>query len=86
MALLHDLGKLAVDFHVELADGSLWHPWYGPVSLPYRFRYRREREYRLHQAATGLLYCRILTPDILDWLSSYPAPLVGASVRAGGPV
>jgi integrating conjugative element relaxase (TIGR03760 family) len=73
-ALLHDLGKLAVDLHVELADGTLWHPWHGPIALPYRFRYRKEREYRLHGAAAGLLYCRILTPDILDWLSSYPAP------------
>ena len=73
-ALLHDIGKLAVDLHVELADGSVWHPWHGPISLPYRFRYRRERDYRLHTAAAGLLYHRILTPEILDWLSTYPAP------------
>ena len=73
-ALLHDLGKLAVDLHVELSDGALWHPRHGPVSLPYRFRYRKELEYRLHSAAAGLLYHRILTPDLLDWLSTYPAP------------
>ncbi|MDR2452445.1 MAG: TraI domain-containing protein [Candidatus Accumulibacter sp.] len=73
-ALLHDVGKIAVDLHVELADGSLWHPWHGPMLQPYRFRYRKEREYRLHSAAAGLLYCRILTPAILDWLSAYPAP------------
>jgi integrating conjugative element relaxase (TIGR03760 family) len=73
-ALLHDIGKIAVDLHVELSDASLWHPWHGPIALPYRFRYRREREYRLHNAAAGLLYGRILTPDILDWLSAYPAP------------
>ncbi|MDR0578736.1 MAG: TraI domain-containing protein [Candidatus Accumulibacter sp.] len=73
-ALLHDIGKIAVDLHVELSDASLWHPWHGPIALPYRFRYRREREYRLHNAAAGLLYHRLLTPDILDWLSRYPAP------------
>jgi integrating conjugative element relaxase (TIGR03760 family) len=73
-ALLHDIGKIAVDLHVELADGSVWHPWHGPMSLPYRFRYRKAREYRLHAAAAGLLYCRILSSEILDWLSSYPAP------------
>jgi len=28
-ALLHDIGKIAVDLHVELADGSTWHPWHG---------------------------------------------------------
>ena len=39
-ALLHDLGKLAVDLHVEYADGSVWHPWGWsaaatlPLSLP----------------------------------------------------
>ena len=71
-ALLHDIGKVAVDLHVEYADGNIWHPWHGPLRKPYRFRYRKDREYRLHGAATGLLYTRILDSDILDWLSDYP--------------
>jgi len=71
-ALLHDVGKIAVDLHVEYADGSLWHPWHGSLKRPYRFRYRKEREYRLHGAATGLLYARLLDREIFDWLSSYP--------------
>lgn len=71
-ALLHDIGKIAVDLHVETADGRIWHPWHGPLSLPYRFRYRQDREYRLHNAATGLLYNRVLDQEILDWLSVYP--------------
>ena len=71
-ALLHDLGKIAVDLHVEYADGTAWHPWHGPLQRPYRFRYRKEREYRLHSAATGLLYARLLDSDIFDWLSGYP--------------
>ena len=25
-ALIHDIGKLAVDIHVEYQDGSIWHP------------------------------------------------------------
>lgn len=70
-ALLHDLGKIAVDLHVEYPDGTRWHPWHGPLVQPYRFRYRTEREYRLHSAATGLLYTRILDTGILDWLSGY---------------
>ena len=71
-ALLHDIGKIAVDLHVEYADGTVWHPWHGPLRRPYRFRYRREREYRLHSAATGLLYARLLDPGIFDWLAGYP--------------
>lgn len=72
-ALLHDIGKIAVDLHVEYAGGSVWHPWHGPVTRPYRFRYRQDREYRLHNAATGVLYHQVLDPGILDWLSGYPA-------------
>lgn len=71
-ALLHDIGKIVVDLHVEMSDGSLWHPWHGPLQHPYRFRYRKDREYRLHNAASGLLYNRVLDREILDWLSSYP--------------
>jgi integrating conjugative element relaxase (TIGR03760 family) len=72
-ALLYDLGKIAVDLHVECADGSLWHPWHGPLTQAYRFRYRKDREYRLHSAATGLIHHQILSPSILDWLSRYPS-------------
>jgi len=71
-ALLHDIGKIAVDLHVEYADGAVWHPWHGPLQRPYRFRYRKDREYRLHGAATGLLYARLLDAAIFDWLSGYP--------------
>lgn len=70
-ALLHDIGKIAVDLHVETNDGSVWHPWHGPLQHPYRFRYRKDREYRLHSAASGLLCNRLLDRDILDWLSGY---------------
>lgn len=71
-ALLHDIGKVAVDLHVEYADGRPWHPWHLPLAQPYRFRYRQDREYRLHSAATGLLYRQVLDEETLDWLSQYP--------------
>ena len=71
-ALLHDIGKIAVDVHVEYEDGQIWHPWHGPLRRPYRFRYRPSREYRLHGAATGLLYTQVLDRHILDWLSGFP--------------
>lgn len=71
-ALMHDLGKIAVDLQVELLGGETWHPWHGPVNQPYRFRYVKGRDYHLHGAASALIYAQILTPDILDWLSGFP--------------
>jgi len=71
-ALLHDVGKIAVDLRVEYQNGEDWHPWHGPLSQPYRCRYNPNRDYKLHGAAAGLLYTQILTPPLLDWLNLYP--------------
>lgn len=71
-ALLHDVGKLAVDLEVEHADGTCWRPWHGTLTRPYRFRFRADRIHRLHEAAAGLLYAQVLGPTILDWLSGFP--------------
>lgn len=89
-ALLHDIGKIAVDLLVERQDGRLWHPWQGPLDRPYRFRYLKVRDYHLHGAAAGLLYTQILDRPILDWLSGFPSlwacllyVLAGQYERAG---
>ncbi|WP_393923092.1 MobH family relaxase [Pseudomonas fluorescens] len=89
-ALLHDIGKIAVDLQVERQNGRLWHPWQGPLDQPYRFRYIKGRDYHLHGAAAGLLYTQILDRPILDWLSEFPSlwasllyVLAGQYERAG---
>ena len=89
-ALLHDIGKIAVDLLVERQDGRVWHPWQGSLDQPYRFRYVKGRDYHLHGAATGLLYTQILDRPILDWLSGFPSlwasllyVLAGQYERAG---
>ncbi|NWB99766.1 TraI domain-containing protein [Pseudomonas gingeri] len=89
-ALLHDIGKIAVDLLVERKDGRVWHPWQGPLDQPYRFRYIKGRDYHLHGAAAGLLYSHILDRPILDWLSGFPSlwasllyVLAGQYERAG---
>lgn len=89
-ALLHDIGKIAVDLQIKRQDGSLWHPWHGPLDQPYRFRYVKGRDYHLHGAAAGLLYTQILDCPILDWLSGFPSlwasllyVLAGQYERAG---
>ncbi|UZD97643.1 TraI domain-containing protein [Pseudomonas corrugata] len=71
-ALLHDIGKIAVDLLIERQDGRIWHPWHGPLHHPYRFRYIKGRDYLLHGAAAGLIYTQILDNPILDWLSGFP--------------
>ncbi|HDS0918348.1 TPA: helicase/relaxase domain-containing protein [Pseudomonas putida] len=71
-ALLHDIGKIAVDLQVECQNAERWHPWHGPLNQPYRFRYHPGRDYKLHGTAAGLLYTQILSPALLDWLSDYP--------------
>lgn len=70
-ALLHDIGKIAVDLHVEYANGHIWHPWHGVIDQPYRFKHQKDKNYHLHGAAVGLLYNQILNPAILDWLSQF---------------
>ncbi|MGV8863041.1 MAG: MobH family relaxase [Pseudomonas sp.] len=89
-ALLHDIGKIAVDLLVERQDGRVWHPWQGALDQPYRFRYIKGRDYHLHGAAAGLLYTQILDRPILDWLSGFPSlwasllyVLAGQYERAG---
>lgn len=89
-ALLHDIGKIAVDLLVERQDGRVWHPWQGSLDQPYRFRYLKGRDYHLHGAAAGLLYTQVLDRPILDWLSGFPSlwasllyVLAGQYERAG---
>ncbi|MEH6348916.1 MobH family relaxase [Pseudomonas sp. 3JA] len=89
-ALLHDIGKIAVDLLVERQDGRVWHPWQGSLDQPYRFRYLKGRDYHLHGAAAGLLYTQIIDCPILDWLSGFPSlwasllyVLAGQYERAG---
>ncbi|WP_426139199.1 MobH family relaxase [Pseudomonas sp. DWP3-1-2] len=71
-ALLHDIGKIAVDVEVDLASGKRWHPWQGPIKGDYRFRFVEGREYKLHAAAAGLIYNQVLSSNVMDWLSGFP--------------
>lgn len=70
-ALLHDVGKVAVDVHVEIKGGRKWFPWNGLIDGPYRVRYRKGRDYKLHNAAAGLMYSGILGSEAMSWLSQY---------------
>jgi hypothetical protein len=65
-------GTIFFPYLLSTLDTVAWR--YNLPELAYRFRYRKEREYRMHNAAAGLLYHRILTSDILDWLTVSHAP------------
>ena len=71
-SLGENLGKIAIDVQVEYSDGCAWHPWHGPLTRPYRFRYRKDREHRLRGAASCLMIQQLLSREILDWLSAFP--------------
>ncbi|NWD74499.1 TraI domain-containing protein [Pseudomonas gingeri] len=73
-ALLHDIGKIIVDVQVQTSDGAPWHPWMGPLDQPYRFKYVKDRPYKLHGASAGLLLTQILPHSTLNWLISYREP------------
>jgi hypothetical protein len=71
-ALLHDIGKIAVDVEVRLDEEKRWHPWHGPIVGTYRISYPEGRDYQLHGAAAGLMYMQVLPAYVLDWLSRIP--------------
>lgn len=59
-ALLHDIGKIAVDLHVVYADGTVWHPWHGPLR-------------RSGRTATGLTANTVCTAPPPGCSTSWPA-------------
>ena len=79
-AVLHDIGKPAVDQEVMLldAEGQMigpWDPWSGPMSRTprcdgYAVCYRRGRRHRFHERAAPLLVHHIVPDRGLAWLAS----------------
>lgn len=70
-ALLHDIGKCAVDIEIYLKDGSRWYPWQGIPTQPYNFRYIKGRDYNLHPTL-GSFFSHLLIPmAALDWIAPF---------------
>ncbi|EPN74090.1 hypothetical protein A233_19261 [Pseudomonas syringae pv. actinidiae ICMP 19097] len=42
------------------------------MDQPYRFKYVKGRDYRLHGAASSLIYSNVIPAKALDWLSGFP--------------
>ncbi|OOF74767.1 hypothetical protein BKG93_10925 [Rodentibacter ratti] len=71
-ALLHDLGKTAVDVEVILEDQRRWFPWQGKIDSPYRFRYIKSRDYTLHPVIGGVFAQQFIPQEALNWLAEFP--------------
>ena len=68
-ALMHDTGKLLCDIRVETKSGKPWHPWHGPLTEAYRFKYIPGRDYKMHNAAASLLLHQVVGTEVMDWIS-----------------
>ena len=76
-ALLHDIGKPLMDQTITLYDKhgrelGIWNALTTPITDAhwYRIRYRKDRQYRLHERAALLLTNLILPSPALNWLSA----------------
>lgn len=97
-ALLHDIGKAAVDQRILLFDArkrplGTWDPWQGPMDqrvIWYRVEFVRGRTHGLHERVAPLL-ARFIVPVMgLSWLASdrevlaaWVATISGDRDRAG---
>jgi len=75
-ALLHDIGKPAVDQIIRIFDSSKkplrqWTPWNGPMAANhyYHMDFVRPRRYGLHPRVGSMLAHHIIPPIGLAWLS-----------------
>ncbi|WP_101776415.1 MobH family relaxase [Pasteurella oralis] len=69
-ALLHDIGKVAVDIEVSLKSGKKWCPWISILKEPYKFRYI-ERDYELHSKIGSVLATKIIPYEAFEWIGEY---------------
>lgn len=78
-ALIHDLGKPAIDQTVTLyvrgrPTGETWNPWAGPVTQTkadaYLANYRKERRHRLHDRAKPMFSPWWVPPRSVQWMAA----------------
>lgn len=69
--LTHDTGIIAMDMETYLLYDARWHPWQGNLAQPYRWQFRRSRDYHLPPAAGAMLINQLIPTPLLDWLTGY---------------
>lgn len=71
-ALLHDIGKIAVDIEIILQNGARWFPWQGKPAQPYNFRYIKNRDYSLHSILGSFFANNLIPKEAFDWVAPFP--------------
>ncbi|AUI65846.1 MULTISPECIES: MobH family relaxase [Glaesserella] len=71
-ALLHDIGKIAVDIEIVLQNGTRWFPWQGKPEQPYNFRYIKNRDYSLHPVLGCFFANNLIPKEAFDWIAPFP--------------
>ncbi len=71
-ALLHDIGKIAVDIEIVLQNGARWFPWQGKPEQPYNFRYIKNRDYSLHPVLGCFFANNLIPKEAFDWIAPFP--------------
>lgn len=58
--------------HVELENGKRWFPLLDAPPEPYRFRFEAEQSQERLQSFGAMLAWKIIPPEAINWLSSWP--------------
>lgn len=68
-ALLHDVGKIITDVHLEDEQGRAWNLLSAHEQpLAYRVRFNRARKHKYHEKLASLALYKIFTPKQIDWV------------------
>lgn len=70
--------------HVELENGKRWFPLLDVPSEPYRFRFAPEQSPERLQSFGAMLAWRIIPPEAIGWLSSWPEAIKTLSTYLTG--
>jgi integrating conjugative element relaxase (TIGR03760 family) len=70
--------------HVELENGKRWFPLLDVPSEPYRFRFAPEQSPERLQSFGAMLAWKIIPPEAINWLSSWPEAIKTLSTYLTG--
>lgn len=76
--------KYLCHLHVELENGKRWFPLLDAPPEPYRFRFEPEPSPERLQSFGAMLAWKIIPPEAINWLSSWPEAIRTLSTRLTG--